>query len=235
MTRVEDAFGRHAEAYDQQQQGLRPLMDLLHAVLVAGLMELPTEAKILVAGAGTGAEVRMLARRFPTWRFTLVDPSAPMLAVAKRHAEAEGFVDRCTFHHGFVSSRQERGFDAATSILVSHFLTDATERQAYFEAIAARLQPSAPLFNADLCARREDPAFDVTMDLWLRIRQGPSDSQPTPANNHAPGSDFRAVFGTKVAVHGPEEVEAMMRRAGFTEVTLCCQALLIRGWLARRG
>ncbi len=87
-------------------------------------------ARILVVGAGTGAEVRFLAPFFPHWRFTLVDPSAGMLAVCQRPAVAEGFADRCEFHVGHVVSLPCGPFDAATSVLASHFLTDPIERQA---------------------------------------------------------------------------------------------------------
>src|SRR5690606_8062855 len=83
-----------AEAYDTQFVAMRPIKDAVHLLVQAQFASLPDEARILMAGAGTGAEARYLAPRFPGWRFTLIDPSAPMLAVARRHAEAEGFADR---------------------------------------------------------------------------------------------------------------------------------------------
>ena len=219
----------HAEVYDRQFEAIRAVTDALHLLLRVRLQALPDDARILVAGAGTGAEVRYLAPIFPGWRFTMVDPSEAMLAVARRHAEAEGFAERCTFHAGFVASLPVEAHDAATSLLVSHFLTDAGARQSYFEDIAARLKPGGILFNADLAADRDAPSFEPVMALWLDLRDLGT-AMPPDAR-----SRFRAAFGRGVAAHGPSEVEAIIKRAGFTDLAQVYQAVLIRGWVATRA
>jgi tRNA (cmo5U34)-methyltransferase len=183
---------------------------------------LGASARVLLAGAGTGAEARFLAPISPEWRFTLVDPSEAMLAVARRHAQTEGFADRCELHVGLVSSLPSGGFDAAASVLVSHFLTDAGERQAYFAEIAKRLNPGGLLFDADLCADTVDPSFDTLMDLWLALAGLPDDRKES----------FRNGFGRGVAAHGPAAVEAMIANAGFSAPVVCFQGALVRGWVA---
>lgn len=218
------AFDAHAATYDQSLGPLLPVKALMHALLRSQLTGLPDTARILVAGAGTGAEARFLAPLFPRWRFTLADPSAAMLAVARRHAEAEGFAERCTFHAGFVSSLEAEPFDAVTSVLVSHFLTSADERQAYFASLAARTTPGGRLFEAALCADPHDPSFGAVMDLWLGLSGMPEERK----------GPFRALFGKDLAAHGPAEVEAMLERAGFSAPTPVFQAALVRGWTAAR-
>lgn len=215
----------HAAAYDRSVEPLLPIKDTLHLLLRWQLAGLPETAQILVAGAGTAAEARYLAPIFPRWRFTLVDPSAAMLEVARRHAEAEGFADRCTFHVGLVASLAADGFDAATSVLVSHFLADAAAREAYFVEIAKRLKPGGRLFEAALCADTSAPSFGELMDLWLPLAGMPDDRRPF----------FRAAFGKALAAHGPAEVEAMISRAGFSAPIPIVQAGLIRGWMATRA
>jgi tRNA (cmo5U34)-methyltransferase len=212
----------HAEAYDRNLERLLPIKDTLHLLIRWQFSGLPDAARILVAGAGTGAEARFLAPLFPRWRFTLVDPSEAMLAVGRRHAVAEGFVDRCEFHVGLVSSLAADSFDAATSVLVSQFLTDAADRRAYFAEIARRLKPGGLLFNADLCADTGDPSFGSVMDLWLTLAGMPDERRDS----------FRAAFGSGLAAHGPAEVEAMIAGAGFSAPAQCFQATLIRGWVA---
>ncbi len=118
----------HAEVYGRQFERIRAAKDALHLLLAVRLRRLPDHACVLIAGAGKGAEARHLAALHPGWRFTLADPSEAMRAVARRHAEAEGIADRCTFHVGTVSSSPHDAHDAATSLLVSQFLTDATAR-----------------------------------------------------------------------------------------------------------
>lgn len=222
---VNHAFdATHAEAYDRNLERILPIKGALHLLMRWQFSGLPDTARILVAGAGTGAEARFLAPIFPQWRFTLVDPSAAMLDVARRHAVAEGFADRCEFHAGVVASLAADPFDAATSVLVSHFVTDAAERQAYFAEIARRLKPGGLLFNADLCADLQAPSFGAVMDLWLTLSGMPDDRK----------GSFRAAFGRGLAAHGPVEVEAMIARAGFSAPAQCFQAALIRGWMTAR-
>ncbi len=219
---IAQAFDAHAEAYDRSLVPLLAVKDLLHRLMQCQFSGLPESARILVVGAGTAAEARFLAPIFPGWQFTLVDPSEAMLAVGRRHAVAEGFADRCTFHTGLVSSLGDDRFDAATSVLVSHFLTDAADRQAYFGDIATRLKAGGLLFNADLCADTDDPSFGAVMEIWLTLAAVPDERQGT----------FRAAFGKGLAVHRPAEVEAMIARAGFSTPTPVFQAALIRGWAA---
>ena len=234
-----------AEVYDQQFAALGAMKDLMHLILRVRFAELPPDARVLVVGAGTGQEVRVLAPLFPGWRFTLVDPSEGMLAVAERHATNEGFVERCAFHHGYLASLAEAPHDAATSILVSHFLTDADERGEFFEDIATRLKPGGLLFNADLSADREHPSFESQMDLWLRMidfanrsHDGPTlipaDAEPSVDDTPKTPS-YREMFGTKFAAHAPDEVESFIEQAGFRDITLCYQSVLVRAWCAERA
>lgn len=217
-----------AEVYDDQFPAMRPIMQAAHLLVQTSFTGLPDDARILMAGAGTGAEARFLAARFPGWQFTLIDPSAPMLAVARRHAEAEGFADRCTFHADYVSETPVEPHDAATSLLVSHFLTEAPARQAFFGDIAARLKPGGRLFNLDLCADRHDPRFTQVMDLWLALMAQSGIGEEMRAN-------YVRMFGSAVAVHGPSELEALIEAAGFTPPAPVYQGLLIRGWAASKA
>lgn len=214
----------HAEAYDRSLEPILPIKNTLHLLLRWHFASLPADAQVLVVGAGTGAEVRFLAPIFPGWRFTLVDPSAAMLDVARRHAEADGFADRCAFHVGLVTSLDQGSFDAATSVLVSHFLAAAGDRQAFFADIAQRVKSGGRFFNADLCADVNDPSFSPVMDLWLDLAQMPEERRGM----------FRAAFGTALAAQGPAEVEAMIARAGFSAPIAVFQGALIRGWIATR-
>jgi tRNA (cmo5U34)-methyltransferase len=173
--------------------------DAAHLLIQIQFAGLPADARILMAGAGTGAEARYLAARFPGWHFTLIDPSAPMLAVAKRHAEAEGFAERCTFIADYVAGAPLDAHDAATSLLVSHFLTETETRQSFFEDIAARLKPGGLLFNLDLCADRQAATFPEALDLWLGILEQSGVPEEMRANWV---SSFGRVFGIYPACPG---------------------------------
>ena len=223
---IERAFGPdRAPAYDDQFLPLRAIKDALNLILRARLGRLPGDASLLVAGAGTGAEVRFLAPLFPGWRFTLVDPAPAMLDIAREHAAAEGFADRCTFHAGYLDTAPRDRHHAALSVLVSHFLTDSAERQAYFRQLADRLLPGGVLFEAGLAADRDTPSFDTLVELWLDLLAlaGPVDRDA-----------YRGHVGKMVAAHGPDEVEALLVAAGFEHPTRCFQHAMIHGWVATR-
>ena len=96
-----------ALSYDKRFAQLAPLRDALHLLIHAVLSELPADARILCVGVGTGSELIYLAQRFPEWRFTAVEPSAPMLEVCRRRTEECGIASRC-------------GFTKATSIRFPH-------------------------------------------------------------------------------------------------------------------
>ena len=216
-----------AEAYDKQFSAMQPIKEAVHLLIQIQFADLPADARILMAGAGTGAEARYLAARFPGWRFTLIDPSAPMLTVARRHAEAEGFAERCTFLADYVSGAPLDAHDAATSLLVSHFLTETGARQSFFADIAARLKPGGLLFNLDLCADRQAATFPEALDLWLGLMR----QSGVPEEMRAGWvSSFGRVFG----VHGPSELEALIAAAGFTPPARVFQAAMMRGWTAVR-
>lgn len=149
-----------------------------------------------------------------------------MLDVARQYAQREGFVDRCTFHAGYLSSLDDALHHAATSILVSHFLTDADARRAYFADIAARLRPGGLLFNVDLCADQDRPDFAPLLDLWI--------DHLDYSGTGPPDGNAGYGFGRLFAVHGPAEVEQMLRDAGFDDLLASYQFVVLRGWFARK-
>lgn len=213
-----------AEVYDSQFAAGQAIKDNLHLLTRIILSGLPEDARILCAGAGTGAEALALAEIFRSWRFTLVDPAEAMLKVCRKRTDAAGITDRCVFHAGYLESLPDAlPHDAATSFLVSHFITDTDARRRYFADIAARLKPGAILVNADIAADRMAPTFPSLMNAWLGFYE--LCGMP-PEGRQA----FPAMFGRDVAAHSPDEVEALIQEAGFEAPVRFFQSLLIQGW-----
>src|SRR5688572_10214918 len=120
-------FDQQATGYDKQWAKLAPVRDGLHFLLESVFARLPAEAKVLCVGVGTGAELAHLAKKFPRWSFTAVEPSSAMLDVCRRRAESDGFASRCSFHEGYVDSlslSSDDMYDAATCFLVSQFILE---------------------------------------------------------------------------------------------------------------
>jgi tRNA (cmo5U34)-methyltransferase len=227
---LEELFGRQAATYDQQWVKLQPLRDTSHLLLGAVLGDLPTNARVLCVGAGTGAELLYLAGRFPEWHFTAVEPAGPMLDVCRRRAEADGVASRCVFHQGYVETLPaESRFDAATAFLVSQFILDRDARTGFFRAIAERLRPGGYLVSSDLTADLSTTEGQELMEIWFRLMTG---------TVHLPAESINAMrnaYAKDVAVRPREEVASVIAAGGFERPTALFQNGLILGWYARRG
>lgn len=150
---LKDLFDQQASGYDKQWARMAPIRDGLHFLLESIFAGLPSDARILCVGAGTGAELAYLARTFPGWRFTAVDPSGAMLDVCRQRAETEGYTSRCYFHEGYLDSLPtEDMHDGATCFLVSQFILEQEARSELFGAIASRLRPGGVLASSDLAS-----------------------------------------------------------------------------------
>jgi tRNA (cmo5U34)-methyltransferase len=213
-----------AARYQERWARLAPLNRAIHLIAVAALAELPEGSWVLCVGAGTGAELGALAGQHPSWRFTAVDPSGPMLEICRARMAEQGVADRCTFHEGTLESLPEaEPFDAATSLLVSHFLVDRAQRVSFFRQIRERLKPGAPLLTADLSA----PGVGGPLaDAWtsLLVYAG------LEAEEIAAYLDR---LGKQVALLPSREVEDIVTEGGFEQVTRVYQAVWMCAWLAR--
>lgn len=217
---------QHAANYDERWAPLAPLRDSLHLQMRFVLQQLPAAARVLCVGVGTGAELLALAQFFPDWRFVACDPSAPMLEVCRRKAAETGIVDRCAFHVGFLRDLPPgEPFDAATSILVSQFITDRARRTDFFRDIARRLRPDGVLISADLTAA---PAgqHERLLGVWSQMMRhiGASETQI---------QDLLASYGREVALLPTSAMEALLMEAGFARPVRFSQSLLIQAWFAR--
>lgn len=211
-----------ARVYDSKWAKITTFKEALHFCLQLIFGELPETARVLIVGAGTGHELLYLAERFPTWNFTVVEPAEAMMGICRQHADDAGIAERCQFHAGYLNTLPPTSpHDAATSILVSHFLLDRSERIAFFAEIARQLRPGSYLVSADLVSDQTSAEYHRLLDIWL-------------AMNRYAGVNFDpTVFDRDVAVRSPAEVESMLTAGGFVDPVLCYQFLLVHTWLSR--
>lgn len=213
------ALTDYAERTARLVPGLRDLLAMT-ALLLAE--QAPSQAAVLVVGAGGGAELKTLAERQPGWRFTGVDPSAPMLDLAR--ATLGPFMDRIDLHHGTTDTAPTGPFDAATCLLTLHFLAP-DERRATLREMHRRLKPGAALVVAHLSL----PGGEERA-LWLSRYAAFATASGVDAGNarHA-----ASTIGATLPVLSPEEDEALLAEAGFRDVRLFYAGLAFRGWVAR--
>ncbi|MFZ6179084.1 class I SAM-dependent methyltransferase [Nannocystis pusilla] len=144
----------------------------VHAMYELGVSALTSQldgqeaASLLFVGLGTGAELVPYARfDVPDWRFTGVDPSDAMLAVARERLATEGLLSRTHLHVGELHSLPPGPpFDGAQMLGVLHHVPE-TERLGLLREVTRRLKPGAPLVVG--CRVGMDPAlWDVELRRW---------------------------------------------------------------------
>ncbi len=132
----DDDNGIPAEEYENLARKFIPGYDGLYSLAEVLLAEsLPAKAHILVIGAGGGKEVVTFGKAFPDANFTGVDPSKKMLGVARELVEKANLQSRVSLIRGTISDLDETRFDAATAMLVMHFLPDDDEKLDFLQDI----------------------------------------------------------------------------------------------------
>lgn len=108
-------------------------------------MEVRPAEELLDVGCGTGAMMRALSERVPGVVLTGVDPSRPMLDVARRrHPGAGDLREGRAEHLPFPDNR----FDVVTSVSVLHYLR---QPHAALREMARVLKPGGRLVLTDWC------------------------------------------------------------------------------------
>jgi len=142
-----------AGEYEQQSRIALAGYDACHELAVcmlAATLGTGSMADVLVVGAGGPAqEITKAGQLEPNWRFTAVDPSEPMLDIARARISEAGMAARTDIILGKVDELpDEPVFDAATLIGVLHHLPGDEAKRDILHAIASRLKPGAPLILA---------------------------------------------------------------------------------------
>ena len=222
-------FDQQASSYDSQWEGMAPIRDCLFLMLKTIFAGLPREARMLCVGVGTGAELSFLAREFPQWKFTVVEPSSAMLEICRRRADEKAFASRCYFHKGYLASLPARELhDGATCFLVSQFILDPHSRTAFFRGIAERLRPKAILASSDLSSDVTSKAYEDLLSAWVHVM-----SSTRPSREKI--EQTRASYSRGVGILPPGDVASVIQAGGFDDPVQFFQAALMHAWFARRS
>lgn len=210
-----------AKRYGDGPQRFVPGADDLNRMTAILLAErAPAEARVLVLGAGGGRELRALADAEPGWSFVGVDPAAAMLDEARRVLGPAAA--RATFCEGYIDDAPEGPFDAATCLLTLHFL-DAEERTRTLRELRRRLKLGAPFVAAHSSFPQGERGLWLSRYAAFAVAAGADPEQV---------EKMRASVDANVPLLDPRQDEAILRAAGFSDVTLFYAAFTWRGWVA---
>lgn len=211
--------------YRRRTERLVPGLADLHRMTGVLLAErAPEDARVLVLGAGGGMELDVLARMQPQWRFVGVDPSAAMLELARETLGEQS--DRVQLLEGYIDSAPPGPFDAAVCLLTLHFLPEP-ERLETLRAIAQRLRPGAPL----VVAHHSFAGDGETGERWLQRNAAFAATSGIPVAGTTRRLD---TLKARLPFLAPEQDEALLGAAGFSDIELFYAAFTFRGWVSRR-
>lgn len=192
----------------------------LHKMATVLLDERASKAPhILVVGAGGGMEIKAIAHLRPNWRFLGVDPSPPMLDIARQTTSL--YADRVDYLLGTVDQAPEGPFDGATCFLTLHFF-GRSERLQILREIRNRLSPGGVLVVAHHTAPRGDAKTWLTRSVAFAKGSGSSTEQVE--------ASVKAMAERLPLLPPAEEVESF-KEAGFLDPTLFYAAFSFRGWV----
>ena len=210
----------HARTYAEGPPRQVPGFAGLHRMSSMLLAErVPLQGRLLVLGAGGGLELKSFADDHAGWTFDGVDPSADMLRVAEQNVELHSA--RVRLHEGFIDSAPMGPFDGAACLLTLHFVP-REQRLDTLCQIQRRLAPGAPFVVAHISFPQTEPE----RSLW--IARHVAFAGINPANEER----AKRAIATKLTILSPEEDEALLRGAGFSNVSLFYAGLSFRGWVA---
>lgn len=191
-----------------------PSFDAMQRMTTFLLAEhVPDDGRVLVIGAGGGLELKTFAEAHRGWTFDGVDPSAEMLKLAGRTLGP--LAARATLHEGYTEDAPDGPFDGATCLMTLHFLS-VEERQRTTAEVHRRLTPGAPFVVAHFCIPQGDerPVWLSRYATWAGI-----------------DPDQAAAIETHLTILSPEQDEAILREAGFSNVGLFYAGFTFRGWV----
>jgi tRNA (cmo5U34)-methyltransferase len=226
---IKEIFDQQAAGYDERWEKTAPVRDGLLFLLAAVFTKLNANARILCVGVGTGDEMIYLAKRFPEWTFTAVEPSGAMLELCRSKMQQAGFAARCDFHEGYLDSLPSHDkFDAATCFLVSQFILERNARIDFFREIAARLQVGGILASSDLASDISSGEYADLLQVWLSAMKSADISDEALEK-------MRKAYAKDVAILHPTQIENIIRSSGFVSPVRFYQAGLIHAWFSKRS
>jgi tRNA (cmo5U34)-methyltransferase len=200
----------------------------LSACVLSAFLGEGSVARVLVVGAGgTGGEIIAAARLERGWSFVAVDPSPPMLDLARTSLIEAGVSDRVDIILGSVSDVDPNpSFDAAIMIGVLHHLPDDAVKQETLAHIATRLREGAPIVVAG--NYRAYASQPLLMAAWMN-RWRMSGAQLEEIQ-----SKMKKILEGAEPPQSEEAVVSLLTDAGFEDVLRFFGSLFWGAWIARR-
>ena len=161
---VSRIFNSSAEKYDMQRNELIPLMDIFYGTAVELVKINNEKGKILDLGAGTGLLTKLVIKKYPNAKYTLVDIADEMLAIAKERFET---LDNISFNvEDYRVGISGGKYEAIISALSIHHL-DSYEKRNLYKNIFNMLEEGGVFINADQVKGEDCDSEEIVKEYQL--------------------------------------------------------------------
>jgi tRNA (cmo5U34)-methyltransferase len=226
MEKQIDFNGKWSNEYDDKAHKIIPAYHSIYELTQHLLRDrLNKEARILVAGAGTGKEIIDCSQNNSLWSFTGFDPAEPMLSIARKKVAAASLENKISLVQGIIDDVTEKDFDAATSILVMQFLPDDGTKLNFLKGISDKLKPGALIVLVDLEGEIGSYEYNTFNAAWknqqLFIR----------GENDRVRKEF-IIREKEVHFIPQKRIESLLEEVGFYKIHKFFKAYLFGGYVA---
>ncbi|WP_155593061.1 class I SAM-dependent methyltransferase [Lysinibacillus cavernae] len=210
----EKGIRRTLPSYDAM---LRLIQTFYHSTL-------PEKADMLIVGAGSGNEILQLAEGRPHWSFTGIDPSESMLKIAKERLH--DLTNTMSFLQGTIldTPLPSIKYDAASCVLVLHFIQGYEEKLSTLKEIARHLKPGAPFVLASKYGQPGSLETELQFDLWRSYWL-----QHTKLSVSDIAEMEKSIRSLSFMCE--EDILTLLQQAGFTKPSRFFATTLFGGWV----
>ncbi|GGI46940.1 methyltransferase [Paenibacillus marchantiophytorum] len=183
-------------------------------------------ASLLVIGAGGGNELAAWGPSNPQWTFTGIDISEEMLKIAKNKSVQLGLESRVKLIHGTIDDLPlpDSKFDAASCILVLHFIDDIQEKLKLLRTIKDHMKEGAPFVLVSAYGERDSAELRDRLNVWKSFWLDA-------------GSDALKVNELvnkgimKISFISENQIEGLLAESGFANITRFYSTGIFAGWI----
>lgn len=221
MTKVELFENERASGYNRFVETWIPnygyFMDCLPKILRE------TNPKdLLVVGCGTGNEIERFVHTSEPWNITGIDPSPEMIKQAKEKFQA---YENVKLIEGLVSNlERERKFNAATLLLVLHFMEDNGDKFSLLKSVSERLVSGAPFVMLDITGNKGQ----ITENLKVLKNLLPDELEEEQTSER-----LKRIQNELFPV-SEERISKLCVEAGFEKPLRFFQSSIYMGWMTKK-
>ncbi|MFJ7733001.1 class I SAM-dependent methyltransferase [Lysinibacillus sp. NPDC097231] len=185
---------------------------------------LPDNADFLVVGSGSGNEILQFAENRPYWSFVGMDPAEAMLQIAKERLKS--LPNNISLYQGTILDTKlpSAKFDAASCILVLHFINDDQEKLATLKEIANNLKAGAPFVIVSKYGQLGSVETELQFDLWRAYWLQHTKLSPSEV------ADMENTIRS-LSYMREEDILTLLQQAGFTKPSRFFATTLFGGWI----